>query len=307
MLRTVDGTEQWKALETVVTDPRPRVASGWPQLDAGLNRGSFGPGEFVILAGRLHTRKTAVMLNLIAQMLDRGLPVGLVSLDEGNHSYAAKLASVFTRIPHTELHEHWHTPQLAGIRQDYLNRTAKLTMSFGQRPSLYDLSVWLNMALTERPRVVFIDFLSLLERGKYDGKDTNRIPRLCEELQVWAADEDVTLFVVHQVGRQGDDQVRVHGSNPVTPEQLMYGGEQQADIILSTYRPALDPIGNLSREDAIAAGVDGEKWQERHDRVFRFQHDTFLQLIKNRPGVRLNIPGVRLTSKGESQAMEEWV
>lgn len=307
MLRTVEGTEQWQTFADMVTDPRPRVATGWPQLDALLNRGSFGPGDFVILAGRLHTRKTAVMMNLIAQMLDRDLPVGLVSLDEGNHSYVAKLCSVFTRIPHTELHETWGTPEMDAVRQMYLQRTRKLVMSLGQRPSLHDMAVWLDMALVERPRVVFIDFLSLLERGKYDGKDTNRIPRLCEELQVWAAEQEVTLFVLHQVGRQGDDQVKVHGSNPVTPEQLMYGGEQQADIILATYRPSLDPIGNLSQEDAIAAGIDGDKWQERRDRVFRYRDDTFLQLIKNRPGVRLNVPGVRLTSKGESQHMEEWV
>jgi hypothetical protein len=84
----------------------------------------------------------------------------------------------------------------------------------------------------------------------------------------------------------------------------MYGGEQSADIILGTYRPALDPEGNMSLEEAMSQGMDQAEWQAKADRVSAFQNDTMLQLIKNRPGVELNIPGIRLRSVGQSQKME---
>ncbi|MEM3041656.1 MAG: DnaB-like helicase C-terminal domain-containing protein, partial [Nitrososphaerota archaeon] len=218
--------EQWDEYTKVETDPRPRVRSGYPELDALLHRASFGPGTFVILAGRMHTRKTAVMLNLIANMLQDGVPVGLVGLDEAPHMYVAKLASVLTQTPHTDFHQLWGTPQMDVIRDTFVQTAQKLSLVRGHRPSLDSLSAWLELAeidLGERPRVVFIDYLALLARDRFDGKDQQRIPRLCEELQVWTNKHELVTIALHQVGRQGDGSARVHGHTPVTPEQLMYG------------------------------------------------------------------------------------
>jgi hypothetical protein len=254
----------------------------------------------------MHTRKTAVALNLAANMLEAGVPVGWAGLDEAPHMYVAKLASVFTQIPHTELDELWDTPDMENVRQLYLSKTKYLAMTKGHRPSLDALSDWLEMCDVAGflPKVVFIDYLALLERNKFDGKDTSRIPRLAEELQVWTNKHELVTIVLHQVGRQYDSTSRYHGSSPVTPEQLMYGGEQQADIILATYRPALDPIGNMTWEEAEAEGIDHDEWLKRSDRVIAYRDDTMLQLIKNRPGVHLHPQGLRLRSVGLSQKME---
>ena len=302
----LSGQKQWDELKRVGTDPAPRVKSGWPELDGLLHRTSFGPGTFVLLAGRMHTRKTAVAMNLIANMLKAGVPVGLVGLDEGYHMYVVKLLSILVDEPHTEIDQHWGTPQMDQWQQQYVATTRDFFMAEATRPDLDDLSLWLDEIelYGKRPRVVFIDYLSLLRRGKYDGKDSTRIPRLCEDLQVWTNKHGLVTIALHQVGRQRDGESREHGHLPVTPEQMMYGGEQQADIILSTYRPALDPLGNMSQEDAEADGIDLGKWQDRVTRVSAFQRDTMLQLIKNRPGIRLEPRGIRLRSPSDSQRME---
>lgn len=299
--------EQWDVFKAVGTDSRPRVASGFSKLDQLLSRQSFGPGTFVILGGRMHTRKTAVAANLIVNMLKQGVPVGLMALDEATNSYVGKLASVMTQRPHTEIDDLWGTPAMDQVEKVYKQEAAKLSLTRGFRPSFDEMSAWMenwSTRMGERPRVVFIDYLALLERDKFHGKDATRIPRLCEELQVWTNENEVVTIALHQVGRQDDTSKRYHGDKPMTAEQLMYGGEQQADIILATYRPANDPIGQLTQDEALDEGVDAAEWQRHADRVVAHKQDTFLQLLKNRPGTKLDFRGVQLRSVGESQRME---
>jgi hypothetical protein len=277
-------------------------------LDVLLDRQSFGPGTFILLAGRMHTRKTAVMVNFIHNLLKQDVPCGLVGLDEATHMYIAKLMSVLTQRDHTEFAKLWGTPAMAAMSRDYLTLTKGLTMSLGHRPNLEELDKWLDMAEVggQRPRAVFIDYLSLLERDKWGtNKGVDRVPRLCEDLQVWTNKNELVTVALHQVGRASEfESQKNHGAVPGTPEDLMYGGEQQADIILQTYRPTLDKVGNMRQEDAVSQGVDPVDWQLRADRVLATQDDTYLQLTKNRPGVHLDYTGIKLVSKRRSQYME---
>jgi KaiC/GvpD/RAD55 family RecA-like ATPase len=297
--------EQAAELEAVATDPRPRAASGVEPLDDLLNRRSFGPGELVVLGGRMHTRKTGVACNIIVSMLRAGVPVGLVGLDEHPASYVAKLASVMSGIPHTQLTEFWHTDKMRKVRDEYEQLAQNLSVTKGYRPTFEEMTGWLEMCSVggERPRVVVIDYLALLARAKFQKGNAERIQNLAEDLQVWTNDNEVTTIVLHQVGRQDDTQKRYHGDTPMTPEQLMYGGEQAADIILSTFRPALEPVGNMTERQALAEGFTTEEWETKREMVEDYRDITMLQLTKNRPGVELKFRGIPLQSHGQSQKM----
>ena len=102
---------------------------------------------------------------------------------------------------------------------------------------------------------------------------------------MWTNDLGLVTIVLHQVGRQDDTTRRYHGHKPIPPEQLMYGGEQQADIILATYRPALDPVAMMTQDDAVAEGISITDWQAKVAHAQAYRDDTMLQLIKNRPPV----------------------
>ncbi len=300
------AAEQAAELHSVATDPRPRAASGIEPLDDLLNRRSFGAGELVILGGRMHTRKTGVACNIIVNMLKAGVPVGLCGLDESTASYVAKLASVMSGVPHTKLSEHWHQKETHRIREEYAELAKNLSVTTGYRPSMEQLTGWLEMAEVTgpRPRVVFIDYLALLQRAKYQKGNSERIQNLAEDLQVWTNEQGVTTVVLHQVGRSDDTAKRYHGDSPMTPEQLMYGGEQAADIILSTFRPALEPVGNMTERQALAEGFTTEEWETKRQLVEDYRDITMLQLTKNRPGVELKFRGLPLRSHGQSQRME---
>src|SRR6266545_2717663 len=86
-------TEQLKSWEMRATDTRPAVGTGWPGIDSLLHRGGLSPGHLAVIAGRTHTRKTTVALNIVTNLLRADVPVGLVALDEPVASYVGKLAS----------------------------------------------------------------------------------------------------------------------------------------------------------------------------------------------------------------------
>lgn len=302
--------EQWQAWEERATDSRSRIPTGFRSLDDLLAGGGFAPGTLIILGGRTHTRKTTVMMNLIANMLIKQVPVGLVGLDEAPQSYVAKLASVISGIPHTELEASWGNEAHGKVRNEYMELARNLSVTRGYRPDFEKLTGWLNTAevtMAARPRVVFIDYVSLLTRDKYAGAENQRVSRLIEGLQVWTNEQEVVTVALHQVGRMDEGTLmRYHGDTPMTLESLKYGGEEIADIVLGTFRPALNPLGNMTEEQAkmdLGDRFDFDSWSETVDRVRAQQDTTYLQLLKNRPGVHLNHRGIPLKSIGLSQQM----
>lgn len=301
---------QLAAWHARVTDPRAVVPTGWAGVDSNLRRGGFAPSTLAILGGRTGTRKTTVMVNMVANILDAGFAVGVVGLDESPVNYVAKVASAMFRVDDELLENSWTGPFAEDIKAQYRERARRLTVAKGYRPDFDLLSYWLDEAALGpggRPQVVFIDYTSLLERNKYDGGEMQRVSRLIEGLHVWTKRHELVTIGLHQVGRQDDmTSNRYHGASPMTTEALKYGGEETADIIFGTFRPAKDPLGKMSQDIAQATlgdKFDQEKWEEARARVERYRDSTFLQLLKNRPGRRLDEEGLELKSIGDSQAM----
>lgn len=144
----------------------------------------------------------------------------------------------------------------------------------------------------------------------YRARENERVPRLFEELQVWTGDNDLVTVALHQAGRTDEGvSKKYHGATPMTAEGLLYGGEQQADIIFSTYRPAMDPLGNMSRQIAemvMGDNFDEDRWKDAVARVRRYKRSTMLQLLKNRPSTKGEwFEGDELWSPDDSLYIEE--
>lgn len=306
----VGTEEQLQALESRALDPRGAIRSGFPSLDALLYRGGFMPGQLIVLGGRMHTRKTAVAMNMMVNVLKQEVPVGFVTLDESLPMYVSKMLSVVARRDSETLEENWDTAPTRHAREKYAKLCAGLTMTKGIRPNFVELTEWREMAGVDGqvPAFVVLDYTSLLVH--YRKSELQRVTGLFEELSTWTQEQDVVVLALHQAGRTDEGvSKKYHGDTPMTSEGLLYGGEQQTDVLLSTYRPALNQLGNMSAEQAEM--ILGDSFDEEHHgdavaRVRKYEKSTFLQLLKNRPSIKgLNFEGVELTSPDQSQYMEE--
>ncbi len=304
-LEGVGSVRQLAALETRALSSLPGLTTPFPTLNNYFHRNAVHPGELIILGGRKGTRKSTVMLNWVAHLLENEIPVGILTLDESLAMYVVKLLSVVMRMSPDYIESNWKEHS-ATFNNRYHQLADGLIMSWGTRPSIPQLQTWLDLAdvEAERPRIVFCDYTSLLVH--YRTRETERIPRLFEELQVWTRENELVTVALHQAGRTDEGvSKKYHGDSPMTAEGLLYGGEQQADIVLATYRPALNPLGNMSRtiaEMVMGDSFDEESWEDARSRVRRYKDSTMLQLLKNRPSTKGEcFEGIELHSPDGSQ------
>lgn len=306
----VGSDGQLAALEARALDTRPSITTPFPSINKLLHREGAHPGELVIIGGRKGTRKTCVTLGWVAHLLLTQVPVGFVTLDESLAMYVVKLMSAAFRTSAEYIEEHWQSEEVERLRKEYAELTKDLTMSKGVRPNITQLQRWLDEAEVERerPRVVFMDYANLL--GSFRGRSTERIPQLFEDLAVWTEQNELVSVVLHQAGRTDEGvSKKYHGDTPMTAEGLLYGGEQYADIILATYRPEMNYLGNLSitmAQVVMGDSFDEQKWADARARVKRYAGSTMLQLLKNRPSTKGEwFEGDELTSPDTSQYIEE--
>jgi hypothetical protein len=318
-LRLYDSGQQDNLVSESVHDERKSIPTGFAGIDSLLRRGGLQPGNLVLLGGRTGTRKTTVVLNMVVSMAQANIPVGLVGLDEQPWQYVEKLMSVWSGWPMDRIEEHWDDEEGATLRAEWkaLARGV-VSVAGGKRPLPEHLTAFLDMAAVgpkgsgSRPKVIFIDYLKLMTRkGQFSYGDNSRIPQLVEELQLWSTENNVAVVALHQLSRNdehGGQNSRSNGHIPMTLTQLMYGGEDSADIVLGVYRPAMDPLALMAFD--IAKMVLGDRFDEddyfaRRGNAQKYEHSTFLQLLKNRPGIDREERGIELLSLDRSMRMEE--
>lgn len=315
MVRVYDHEQQERLVDDSIHDPRPAVATGFPGLDSLLRRGGLLAGNLVVLGGRTGTRKTTVMSNMVVNMVNEGVPVMLVGLDEGTSDYVTKLMSTWSGWPMEMVEEMWDDSVGRELRAAYRDwARGKVHVAYSRRPDPSHLSDMADMASLggDAPKVVFVDYLAQMSRsGPYAYGDNSRLPLLAEDLGVWSTETGITTVVLHQLSRNdqfGGTNSRNSGHLPVTVEQLKFGGEEQADIVLGTYRPAMNPIASMTVQTAkevLGDRFDEDDYHATRANARKYEASTFVQLLKNRPGTRRHEAGVEIVSTTDSLRMAE--
>jgi replicative DNA helicase len=306
--------DQLNVFDAYVNDDRGTIPTGYGGLDGLLRRGGLAPQTLALLGGRLSTRKTTTVMNIAANMLDGGAMVGLVGLDGSlSNNYISRLYSTWSGFTVDHIEETWNTQEAEEHKQRFMDWAKNFIFYNGpRRPDMPDLTNWLletEVSTGQRISVVLIDYVGLMRRGKYDGNDQVRIPRLIEDIKIWTDQEDLITIALHQVARMDEGSgVRYHGHHPMTVAGMKFGGEDVADIVLATYRPTLNPVGHMDFEMAQereGSRFTHEDWEKVVALCERTKDLTYLQLLKNRPGTKIDERGICLRSLGETMKMRE--
>lgn len=315
-LRWYDHQQQVSLVDESVHDSRPSIPTGVGALDALLRRGGLLPGSFTLLGGRTGTRKTTLVMNMLVSMAQANVPVGFVGLDEPPWMYSVKLMSLWGGVSQDWLEEQWDEPAGKQLQRDWKAFSkGKVHVFGGRRPTIEHLAGQLEMTAmgeSEAPAILVIDYLALMTRDrKYGWSENDRIPRIAEDLAVWSTETGISVIALHQLSRNdefGGTNNRNAGHLPVTLAQLKYGGEEPADMVFATYRPSMNPLALMSfpmAQQVLGDRFDEDQYWEVRAIAKKYERSTFVQLLKNRPGVHREEHGIEMLSPDDSLRMTE--
>ena len=261
------------------------VKLGFPKLDEML-AGGLKPGSLNILAARPAMGKTALAINMAANVAATNKPVAIFSLEMSKNEIAKRFMSSSMNKPLTKiLYSRKMTPE---DKREINNAVVKLS----DFPVYIDDNSDTNPAtmkskLTElsakpesKPALVIVDYLQLMSMPGIGNKSRNEeVTQISRALKILAKDFGLPIIALSQLSRgaaQRDDH---------TPQlsDLRDSGaiEQDADTVMFIDRPDY----YKKNDDAAPQNGEGEpapKAQDiDNDNVVK---DAYIYLSKNRQG-----------------------
>ena len=291
--------QQAEEYERYAQEEFARVPTGYKCLDDNVLRGGgLAPGDVMMVVARSEVGKSFYLQNLLRHIASNGTPVLDISLEMTVAQKFQRMACIHWDLDPTLFEE--EVKRGGPAAYDYLDQYEKdFPKLVVYKPRKRDGATWEAFdramdryvkAYGEKPRVVAIDFLGLVAGDRFDGKSGDSIPKNAQRAESWADAHEVSLLLLHQTGRanEGNPMKRNHGHIPLTMEDLMYGGEQNADYIIGLYRPDREPPPDKPR--------NSDEYREWEQRVHAERNNVYVQVLKNRHGPRTiesQYPGFR--------------
>jgi replicative DNA helicase len=234
-----------------------KIKLGFPRLDSML--GGLRPGSLNILAARPSMGKSALAINMAANVAANQNPVAIFSLEMSKQEIASRLMSSSMSKPVSEI---IYSHKMSDGDRQQLDRALRLLSDF---PIYIDDNsdtnpVTMKSKLTQlfadpakAPKLVVIDYLQLMTMPGGGGRSRNEeVTAISRSLKILAKDFNIPIIALSQLSRgaaQRDDH---------TPQlsDLRDSGaiEQDADTVMFIDRPDYykkkDEEGGSSDEDA---------------------------------------------------------
>ena len=260
-----------------------KIKLGFPRLDAML--GGLRPGSLNILAARPSMGKSALAINMAANVAANQNPVAIFSLEMSKQEIASRLMSSSMSKPVSEI---IYSHKMTESDKRQIDRALSILRDF---PIYIDDNsntnpVTMKSKLTQlfadeekKPKLIVIDYLQLMTMPGGGGKSRNEeVTAISRNLKLLAKEFNVPIIALSQLSRgaaQRDDH---------TPQlsDLRDSGaiEQDADTVMFIDRPDY-----YKKKDEEGSGSDEENTQQTVN--FRDGNDAkpaYIYLSKNRHG-----------------------
>ena len=216
------------------------ISSGFKPLDDLT--GGFEKGKVYVIGGRPGMGKEELMLSMIKDIvLKSKLPVLLFSTNYKKSDYVERLLSSHCDIPTTHLHK--------GLMKDYeWIRLDKGVHALEKAPlfihdsldlPLNELTEIACICIKEKGiKVIFIDFLQMIDFAKEDGNISERIAKVMGSLKQLACLFNIPIIAGSMLNRGVEWRDGIEGKQPqfVDLANSSYI-EELADVVMMVYRP----------------------------------------------------------------------
>jgi len=193
--------------------------------------GNLRLGELFLLMGRTGTGKTWIFLNILNyNILKTKDAIGFFSLEMPHSSVLERMFQLNFDKSKDEINSEFINNNKSLIdlfEKDYQN--LKL---FHRIYSVEDIKVKIrNFGF----KIIFIDFLGLIKSEKFNSP-YERTSNLITDLKKLAKEENILIFLAHQLSRQAED-----GSVPVKLHHARDSGvvEELSDFLIGIWRPEI--------------------------------------------------------------------
>lgn len=220
-------------------DRRAIANTGFEDVDRTL--WGFGPGQFVILAGRPSMGKSTLAMNFALNIAAAGTPVLFYSLEMELLELAANAIRKQARLAFRdgmdiEGDAAWDSVESAG---DWLR---ELPLYIDPSPSLTPSTLRSSarrMARAGKAGFIIIDYAQLVEcpaeKGKRNASRVEELERVSRELKQLAKELQIPILAVAQLNREA---VKDDNTEPMLYHLKGSGAfEQDADKVIFIYRP----------------------------------------------------------------------
>lgn len=231
------------------------IALGLPTVDRFY---LASPGTLTVVGASTNVGKSSLLMTWALSMAGRGIPVGIVSVEDPAEDFGAKAVGALANVP---ISEAWQGRLNEDVLDRALIQTAQraLPMHFAEIKSRRIDSVLARMEQLVRGhgvRILLVDYLQAIAHR--DGKDAReRTERTLEELIGCAGRLDVPLVLASQLSRIGKMEQR---KEPTLSDLKESGAiENRAACVVLLWResdregaPVLGKLAKVKRHGAGA-------------------------------------------------------
>lgn len=249
-----DSARRWdKIVESSLTEIQeryeaggkiPGISTGYEALDEMTN--GFQPEQMVVIAARPSQGKSALAMNLGANLCRAGVPVGVFSLEMAAEQLAVRTLSSDSGLDGLALgrgrlegkRDFQKVFQAAAKQADwplFMDDTSGVPLSHIRR-------VTRRLVKEHGVKLIIVDYLQLIEKDKDAWNKEDAVGRISNGLKRLARELKITVIPVAQLNREND---KGKGRAPKNSDLRDSGSiEQDADVIL-----LLDPQFSGESED----------------------------------------------------------
>jgi len=209
------------------------TSSGFSDLDKVT--AGFKPGDMIVLAARPGMGKTSFALNMATEMAKNGESILFFSLEMPREQ-------LVNRIIASECSVNSRNFMTGKMEPDELNRLWHHIENVSQLPIFIDDSSMLSissmrskakklLALNQKPKAIFVDYLQLMKSGINDDNRVRQIEDISRGIKLFAKDFEVPIIALAQLSRKIEER---SGKKVPMLSDLRDSGaiEQDADLVM---------------------------------------------------------------------------
>lgn len=259
------------------------IRSGFTDLDYLV--GGFDPGDLVILAARPAMGKSALVLNMLADVgINQQKTAWIFQLEMTTERMAMRMLSSLGRVSSSRLRRglfqdsDW--ARLARASQQLAG--SKLMFDSTPVTTIADIRSVLRQGKARGGAIdlVVVDHLHILETIGDHGDDVRKYAELSRGLKQLAKEFSCPVIALAQLNR---DCEKRQDKRPTNADLRSSGAiEQDADVIMFLYR---DEVYNDDTQDKGMAELIISKQRNGSEGVVRLQFDGDLQRFSNEKGI----------------------